>query len=250
MVLTSTANLFYDSLLALIYPQSCAVCGSSVESRELGVACLKCWEDTRTFSGNETVCWTCGLPSTATVTPEKWEQVRCRRCDELSFTAARACGVYEGAISASVLALKREPSVSAKLTALLIETQSRFPLNQATRIIGVPLHAERERARGFNQANLIAHKISIRAGLPLISNCLVRVSHTARHRAGMDATDRMKTVEDAFRVVHPTLIAGEKILLVDDVFTTGATVSSCARVLLEAGAADVFVLTLARPLHY
>jgi predicted amidophosphoribosyltransferase len=66
----------------------------------------------------------------------------------------------------------------------------------------------------------------------------------------MDATDRMKTVDDAFRVVHPALVAGESILLVDDVFTTGATVSSCARVLLEAGATNVFVLTVARPLHY
>jgi ComF family protein len=132
----------------------------------------------------------------------------------------------------------------------LVETTSRYPLNQATRIIAVPLHAEREKARGFNQASLIAQKLSTAAGLPLIANSLLRVSHTVKHRAGMDATDRMKTVDDAFRVVHPALVAGEKILLVDDVYTTGATVSACARVLVEAGAADVFVLTLARPLPY
>lgn len=249
MLVIRAASLGYDSLLSVVYPLSCHVCGAGVESRALGVACTKCWDATRLLSGNETLCWKCGLPSTATVAPEKWEQVRCRRCDQLSFTAARACGVYESAIAASVLALKRQPSVCSRLTSLLVKTASRYPLNQATRIIPVPLHAEREKARGFNQASLIAQKLSIAAAIPLISKSLARVSHTVKHRAGMDATDRLKTVDDAFRVVHPSLVAGEKILLVDDVFTTGATVSSCARVLREAGAVDVFVLTLARPLH-
>lgn len=250
MLTVHVASRSYDSLLSLVYPQSCEVCAASVESRALGVACAKCWHATRIFSGHETLCWKCGLPSTASVESEKWEQVRCRRCDALTFTAARACGIYEGAISASVLALKREPYVSAKITSLLIETASRYPLNQATRIIPVPLHTEREKVRGFNQANLIAQKLSTAAGLPLIGNSLIRVSHTTKHRAGMDATDRLKTVNAAFRMVHPAVVSGEKILLVDDVFTTGATVSSCARVLLEAGATHVFVLTLARPLPH
>ena len=77
---------------------------------------------------------------------------------------------------------------------------------------------------------------------------MIRTSHTERHRAGMDVKDRSKTVENAFAVRHPALIAGEKVLLVDDVFTTGATVSSCAQVLLEAGATEIYVLTIARPI--
>jgi predicted amidophosphoribosyltransferase len=66
----------------------------------------------------------------------------------------------------------------------------------------------------------------------------------------MDARDRQKTVEKAFAVSYPSVIKDERILLIDDVFTTGATVSSCARVLLDGGAAEVFVLTLARPFSY
>ena len=82
--------------------------------------------------------------------------------------------------------------------------------------------------------------------LPLDEVSLVRVSTTEKYRAGMDAKGRRDTVAGAFQVVHPRLVADENILLVDDVFTTGATVSACADVLIDAGAGSVFVLTVAR----
>jgi ComF family protein len=249
MHLTRAASLCYDSLLAVVYPRPCAVCGGSVESRALGVACAKCWQQTTIFS-TETLCWKCGQPSIGAVADEKRETVRCHRCDEASFTAARACGIYEGALRASVLLLKREPHVCQKLREELVKTQRRPPLNLATQIIPVPLHAKREKDRGFNQAVLIASELSRVTSLPLDVVSLVRNKHTNRHRAGMDAQGRKDTVVDAFRVTHPALIAGERVLLVDDVFTTGATVSSCAEVLLAAGAAEVFVLTIARPVRY
>ena len=88
------------------------------------------------------------------------------------------------------------------------------------------------------------------SALPCDEVSLIRARHTERHRAGMDAKDRRDTVAEAFQVSYPALIAGERVLLVDDVFTTGATVSSCAKALLEAGAAEVFVLTIARPIRY
>jgi ComF family protein len=250
MFLQRASNLCYDSLLAVVYPQSCAVCNDSVESRALGAACAKCWEETRIFTRKEIVCWKCGLPSTGIVSEEKREQVRCRRCDDNAFTAARACGVYEGALRASVLLLKREPQFCGKLKELLLETQGHYPLNRTTLIVPVPLHPEREKARGFNQAGLLGRELSRHTSLPFDEVSLIRTHHTNRHRAGMDAKDRRETVDNAFAVSYPALIAGERVLLVDDVFTTGATVSSCAKALLEAGAEDVFVLTIARPLRY
>lgn len=249
MLITSAASLCYDSLLALMYPQSCAVCGGSVESRALGAACANCWRQTQIFSGAETLCWKCGQTSKGTVPEEKREEVRCHRCDLDAFTAARACGVYEGALRASVLALKREPYVCLKLREQLAGMQKRSPLNGATRIIPVPLHAEREQDRGFNQAALIGRELSRATSLPLDEVSLVRVKNIKHHRAGMDVKGRRETVADAFRVTHPALVAGERVLLVDDVFTTGATASSCASALLNAGAAEVFVLTIARPLR-
>jgi len=248
MLLQQAANVAYDSLLALIYPQACAECGDSVERRALGVACERCWHATRTFNGNETVCWKCGALSGGYVAVEQQEQVRCRRCEADHFTVARACGAYEGALRASVLLLKREPHVCRELVDLMVNVQQRYPLNQATRIVPVPLHKKREQARGFNQAGVTAHALSAAVSLPIDEMSLARIEHTTRHRAGMDARDRRESVENAFAVSHPALIAGERVLLIDDVFTTGATVSACAEALFEAGAADVFVLTLARPL--
>jgi ComF family protein len=250
MLLNQVASSCYDALLALIYPQPCAVCGASVEQRELGVACANCWRQTSVFVGTETICWKCGQPSLGQVTPADRASVRCHRCDEAHFTAARACGVYEGALRASVLNLKREPHLCAKVIEGLVRKQQQPPLNRATRIVPVPLHPERERERGFNQAVLIANELARATALPLDVISLQRTMSVQRHRAGMDAKGRADTVAGAFTVRHPALVAGERILLIDDVFTTGATVSSCAGALIEAGAAEVFVLTLARPIRY
>ena len=244
--LTDLTSSLYDAALALLFPQPCAACGGSVEARAGAPACAGCWARTRVFTGGETLCWKCGELAPGEVAPEKRSRVRCRRCDAEEFTAARAVGVYEGALRASVLALKREPHVSTRLARLLAEAQKRPPLGAATRVLPVPLHPRRERERGFNQAALLARAVAERAGLPFDEWSLVRTAHAERHRAGMDRRARRETVEGAFAIARPRLVAGERVLLVDDVFTTGATVGACAAALRSAGAAEVFVLTVAR----
>jgi ComF family protein len=172
--------------------------------------------------------------------------IRCGRCDDDAFSAARACGFYEGALRASILELKREPHVARRLAQLTFELQQREPLNRANLIVPVPLHPERERERGFNQSMILARELSRLSGLPLDEHSVVRRVHTERHRTGMDFIARRQSVADAFAVRHPKLVAGQRVLLVDDVYTTGATVSACAVVLKAAGAEGVLVLTLAR----
>ncbi|HKR59357.1 MAG TPA: double zinc ribbon domain-containing protein [Pyrinomonadaceae bacterium] len=250
MFLTKATNLVLDSLLALLYPQSCAVCQGEVDSRHLGTVCAECWRAAKLFSAAEILCWKCGAPSLGKVAPESREAVMCRSCDNDSFTVARACGAYDGALKAVVLALKREPNVCRQLVELLIDTQQRHPLNQATLIIPVPLHPDREKARGFNQATVVGKRLAKGTGLRYEDRSLFRTTHSERHRAGMDATARRASVANSFAVRAPRVVAGEKIVLVDDVFTTGATASACAEALLEAGAAAVFVLTIARPVRY
>ena len=245
MILTHSARLIFDALLTLSYPQSCAICGCSVEERRFGVACETCWNATRILSGAETICWKCGLLSDE-ISPARLDEVRCRRCEEQSFTEARSIGPYEDALRASVLELKRQPHLSQHLETLLLAAAKREPLNLCARILPVPLHAKRLRSRGFNQASILAQVLSKGLRLPVDEVSLVRVSSTEKYRAGLDAKGRRDTVTGAFEVRHPRLIANEDILLVDDVFTTGATVSACAEALIGAGAKTVCVLTISR----
>ena len=236
MNLTHASELIYDAVLTLAYPQACVICGRSVEQRRFGVACKTCWSETRICTDEERICLKCGLP----------DQERCGRCEELAFTAARAVGSYEGALRESVLVLKRQPYLPRYVGSLLELTVMREPLSRSTRVVPVPLHPKRLKTRGFNQASIIGQTVSKVLKLPLDEVSLVRVSTTEKYRAGMDTKGRRDTVAGAFCVTHPRLIAGERILLVDDVFTTGATISACAEALMAAGAGNVFVLTVAR----
>lgn len=227
--------MFADALLTLAYPQACVICARSVEERKFGVACEACWTETRIFTDDDEICWKCGSPGPA-----------CGRCVALAFTAARAAGTYDGALRESALMLKRQPYLPRHVENLLVEVAAREPLNESTTIAPVPLHPKRLRERGFNQASVLAEALSKSLRLPLDEVSLSRVSASEKYRAGMDVKGRSDTVAGAFEVVHPRLVAGENILLVDDVFTTGATVSACAEVLLAAGAKSIYVLTLAR----
>ena len=235
MNLTRAGQLICDAVLTLAYPQICAICGRSVEQRRFGVACEACWKATRIFADDEEICWKCGVLGPA-----------CGRCAGLAFTAARAVGMYEGALRESVLLLKRQPYLPLYVRDLLVPAVRREPLNASTRIIPVPLHPKRLKTRGFNQASIIGQMVSKALKLPLDEVSLVRLSTTEKYRAGLDRKGRADTVAGAFEVRNPRLVAGENILLVDDVFTTGATVSECAEALLNAGAENVMVLTVAR----
>jgi ComF family protein len=243
---STIAGKLLDATLALVYPQRCGICGENVESRHDGVACAKCWGETRLLGATDTLCWKCGAFTSAAVSEDRRRMIRCGQCDDDAFTAARACGFYEVALRESILQLKREAHVAARLANLMVTTSGREPLNEAVVILAVPLHPDREKERGFNQAAVLARELARISGLPLDEHSLIRRVHTTRHRAGMDAKARRESVAHAFEVRHPDSIVGTRVLLIDDVFTTGATVSACAAALREAGVKDVFVLTVAR----
>ena len=110
----------------------------------------------------------------------------------------------------------------------------------------VPLSPKRKGERGFNQAEVIGRFLSGKIGIPLDTFSLVRSKHTPMHRAGMDRKARDLTVKNAFEVFRPNLVKGRSVVLVDDIFTTGATASYCAKELKKKGAVSVRVVTLAR----
>ncbi|WP_211626963.1 phosphoribosyltransferase family protein [Leptolyngbya sp. 7M] len=110
----------------------------------------------------------------------------------------------------------------------------------------VPLSRERRFERGFNQAEVIAKVVARTLNISMDAKSLTRTAHTLAHRAGMDSKARANTVEKAFRVVREGFVKEKRVLLVDDVLTTGSTVSACARELRRSGAGSVTVFTIAR----
>lgn len=233
----------YDSLLTLVYPQTCHSCGNSVENSADGAACHSCWGKTRIFSGNETLCRKCG--AFLHEKPTNFETF-CHQCDEHFYDAARAVGIYENALSVSILNLKREPFVSRKLKELFISAFSDSLFQDVTCIMPVPLSKKRLLERGFNQAEVLAEVLAKEKKIIIDNLSLARKIHSPVHRASMDSKARQASVKNAFEVKRPRLIENENILLIDDVFTSGATASSCAKVLKEKGANKVYVLTVAR----
>jgi ComF family protein len=233
----------YDSFLTLAYPQACQICEQSVENSLDGVACQTCWEKTRIFSGAETLCSKCGRFLQA---KSSSFQTFCHQCDAHFYDAASAVGVYEYALSASVLNLKREPFIAKRLRKLFVSRFHNSAFQSATKILPIPLSKKRFLERGFNQALALAEILAEQTRIPIDAQTLSRQIHTPVHRAAMDNKARETSVKNVFEVKRPKFVEGENILLVDDVFTSGATVSSCAKVLKEKGARQVYVLTIAR----
>ena len=234
-----------DSMLTVAFPQACLSCGGSVENYADGTACESCWKKTQIFSGAETLCAKCG--SFHGEKPSDY-QTFCHRCDEHFYDAASAVGIYGHGLRSSVLHLKREPFVAARLKKLFVSSFENSAFSDTDLIVPVPLSRKRNLERGFNQAAVLSKILARQTGLTLDEKSLVRQIDTPMHRVGMDGKARLMSVENAFSVKRPKFIEGKKILLLDDVFTSGATVSKCAETLKKNGASAVYVLTLAKTL--
>jgi ComF family protein len=232
-----------DSLFALLYPQSCQNCNCATEHFAAGVACADCWAKTRIFNGKETLCHKCGAFLSE---KESSFETFCRRCDEHHYDRAQAAGIYEYGLAASVIHLKTTPQLSKQARGIFLSAFHRSHFDDATRIIPVPLSRKRLLERGFNQAAILARVLAKDTGLIFDQETLLRNVHTQIHRAAMDKKARDLTVRNAFGTTRPDSVKGENILLVDDVFTSGATTSYCAKALKRSGAGKVYVFTLAR----
>jgi competence protein ComFC len=230
------------SILSLIFPQECRVCGGEVEFLDDGVACETCWASTKIFTGNETLCEKCGAFLFASSSSRS---IACRKCADHDYDQALSLGSYEKALSAAIVELKRVPHLNRRIKQTLRDVLMQGHFGNSDILIPVPLSSRRSQERGFNQAAVIAREVSRHLGVPADESTLVRKVHTPMHRAGMDKKARAMTVKNAFEVVRPKLIEGKVVLLVDDIFTSGETASNCARVLKKSGARIVNVLTIA-----
>ena len=236
-----------DAAAATLYPGVCRVCGAMIESWRDGVACSACWHEVENEAGD--FCAKCWTPLTHAPRAEAGARA-CGRCDHFAFDAVRSCGPYRGAMREAVLRLKVTPHIPQRLRGALRRAFDALPDSDLIdSIIPTPLHPERLAERGFNQAEVIARELAALTGLRVDSTAVIRVKKTERHRAGMGARDRARSLEKAFRVRAPRLVSGRVALLVDDVMTTGSTADELARALLDGAARGVNVLTLARAMN-
>lgn len=196
---------------------------------------------------NSPLCVVCGFPFIGA-----GDDHLCGGCTKSHHhvDAARAALVYEGASRDLIHAFKyrNKTHLRRPLALLTIEKLSEFVRLQAPNmIIPVPLHRKRLRSRGFNQAVLLGELFSSHWNIPLDRQNLRRIRWT-EPQVNLSAGDRRANVKGAFSIQNPDLVSGRKVLLVDDVLTTGSTVEECALMLKTVGAVDVTVITVARAL--
>ncbi len=247
--MTSLAAPIQDWLdvgLGFFYPESCQLCREQPATARDGFVCRSCWSQVRFI--RPPFCERCGLPYPGDLTAP-FECTNCREM-ELHFSSARSAVVARGVARETIHRYKYQRALWFEpfLADLLIREAKSVLSGQPWDFIApVPLHPVKHREREFNQAERLAVHLSAATGIPLNRNLLRRVTPTATQTV-LTREQRAANMRGAFVVEDAAPMAGERIVLVDDVFTTGATTSACAKVLKSGGAGDVCVWTVARGL--
>jgi len=231
---------FGATLLEFFLPRMCLFCGVPVGEAAQVAVCPECEAQIKWVESP--LCTCCGM---VFANRDGADRV-CGSCqaDPPPFARARAAALYDGPVAQAITRFK----FSRQLAFLPVMQQwLKRPLclelvAAADLLTPVPLHPKRIKKRGFNQSLLLARAFP---GAPVAREAVVRTRHTAP-QVGLNPKQRQDNVKGAFSVTDPALIKGKHVLLVDDLYTTGATVKECARVLRRAGASRVEVLTVAR----
>jgi competence protein ComFC len=232
------------SALDLVYPRNCLFCFQPLPTANGGVICPSCLGKVKVIE--PPFCLRCSLPFDGAIK----DPFVCGYCHRLDFHFSRAIAACraEGVVRESIHRFKynREMYFGPHLAAWLIGAAHRqIDWGQVDAIAPVPLHPRKRRDREFNQADYLARALGREFRVPVCTQVLRRVRDTFTQTA-LDAKERAANLRNAFESAPAEGIQGKRLVLVDDVFTTGATMDSCARVLTQAGAGDVVALAVAR----
>jgi ComF family protein len=234
-------------MLSLVFPSACQICGDRRAPAADGYICSECQLRPGAIRFiRPPFCDRCGLPYDGALTT----RFECGNCGgvRLHFSAARSATIASGLVRDVVHRFKyrRQLWFEPFLAGLLLrELQPWLRSHPTDLLIPVPLHPHREREREFNQSRLIATAIARATGLECAPRALRRTRITDTQTA-LSRERRVANMRKAFAIGDRFPLNGKRVILIDDVFTTGATTNACARVLRRAGAAEVFVWTVAR----
>lgn len=229
------------TFFSLFFPQVCPACEKDAKSGNSHF-CALCGKG---FSENmitSPFCAVCGIPFQKSAGVDH----ACGKClkEKTPFKEARSAFIYDGAVLEAIHSFKYRGRVILAAPLGRLAAQAAIFSHTPDVIMPVPLHKERLQERGFNQSLLIAKEVAkiIKKDVDYMN--LKRERLTAP-QVDLKAGERARNVEGAFALARPDEVKGKRVLLVDDVFTTGSTISECSKVLKKAGA-EVFALTLAR----
>lgn len=244
--MASSLKAIADTALGFIYPNVCQICGAARATATEGFVCSKCWQQVRFIK--PPFCQRCGLPFVGSLTT----QFECSNCRDLKlhFRSARSAVTASGPVLDVIHRYKYKRALWFEpfLADLVIrEALPELRKEKWDWIVPVPLHPAKKRRREFNQAERLATFLSAAAGIPMNTTLLRRVAATET-QTKLTREKRAENMRNAFSMKSRRKLKGERIILFDDVFTTGATTDACAKVLLAAGAAEVCVWTVARGL--
>jgi len=238
------ARNWLNTGLGFFYPETCQICKEKPSTAVEGFICGECRKEVRYLQ--KPFCHRCGLPFEGEISTV----FACANCSdvELHFSYARAPVVFSGLMLEVIHRYKYQQALWFEpfLTQLLV--RSAGPVLSGEKpdmVVPVPLHPVKEREREFNQAGRLAGHLAAALGVPLNTKVLRRVSFTITQTA-LSRKDRAANMRGVFGVPKGVRLDGRRIVLVDDVLTTGATTNACAKVLRAAGAAEVCVWTVAR----
>jgi ComF family protein len=243
----SLPQTILDSFLNLIFPDECFICAAPLARRRDCGICASCWGKAVALRIQSGICSSCGLPMHGF---EKESGGLCGSCilKPPPFAGARSFGYYTAELARLVQGLKFDGrrNLAGLLSPLLAEAfYEGWSREDVDLVVPVPLHPRRKRDRGYNQAEILARSLAHLIAVPFSNHALIRTRPTLP-QVGLTDSERSENVRRAFRSANLPQISKRRILLIDDVMTTGATVASAARTLLEQGALRVSVLTVAR----
>jgi ComF family protein len=240
--LKAMAGITAQQVMNIILPPRCILSGEIVD--QPGMLAPHLWSELEFIA--DPSCSRCGYPFDFDV--EKGAQ--CTECmqDPPPYTAARSPLRYSDTSRNLVLGFKHADKLHAVTAFVPWLARAGAPLlTEADYLVPVPLHRWRLMRRRYNQASVIAKALGRHCDLPVLADGLARVRHTPS-QGHLDIKDRARNVRSAFAVKdkHKAALRGKTVVLIDDVYTTGATVKECTRIMLKAGVQSVHVLTLAR----
>ena len=238
---------FLRKFLHVIFPATCTSCEMRLWDDPVPFVCQTCWGTLVPIAGP--CCPHCGVHYASPVALQQSPTHECGACRTKppAFTQTWSLFPYQSPLREAIVLFKYrgKRSLTKHFIQAMIPALPTLPTIDI--LMPVPLHPQRLREREYNQSLLLAHGLSQHLQIPLLLSCLLRVRPTAP-QTSLSKKERLTNLRRAFAIDNVSRIKGQRILLIDDVFTTGTTLHECAKALRKAGSGPVYGLTLARML--